>query len=82
VRVLLEQLEQYANFSRLVGGSNGTTTVFGDSTSGGNGTVTTSPTPSLTYTGPSANFAGFAGVRWVAVTLGLVVAVALYIWVV
>jgi hypothetical protein len=31
---------QYANFSRLVGGSNGTTTVFGDLTSGGNGTVT------------------------------------------
>jgi 5'-nucleotidase len=79
VRTLLEPLFQYANSSTLVGGSNGTTVVYGNSTTSSNGTAVSSPTSTVTYTGPSANVAGLVEVPWLPTVLGIVVAAMFYV---
>jgi hypothetical protein len=72
-------LVQYAHSSKIVGGLNGTATVFGNSTSTGsgrNGTATSTSTgkPSLSQVITAG--AGYVAVPWVAPVLGMLVAAA------
>jgi 5'-nucleotidase len=82
VRSLLMPLVQYANSSKIFGGLNGTTIVFGNSTSTGsgrNGTTTSTstgkPSPSQVVTAG----VGYIAVPWVASVLGMLVAAVLYL---
>lgn len=68
VRSLLEPLVQYANSTPLIGGLNGT------STTGTNATITSSPIPSATYSGPAANGGGKMAASGIAVVVALFVA--------
>jgi 5'-nucleotidase len=80
VRSLLMPLVQYANFSKIVGGLNGTATMFGNSTSTGsgrNGTATSTstgkPSPSQVITAG----ARYVAVPWVAPVLGMLLVAVL-----
>jgi hypothetical protein len=71
---------QYANSSTFVGGLNGTTGVFGNSTtasSSSNGTIVSSPSLTATYVGLIANAAGLIEIPWVATALGLMITATL-----
>ncbi len=59
---------QYANLSKLVGGLNGTSSVFRNTTTatfGSNGTVGSSSRLTATYVGASLNTAGLIEIPWV-----------------
>jgi 5'-nucleotidase len=82
VQSLLMPLVQYANSSKIVGGLNGTATVFGNSTStssGRNITATSSSTAKPSASQVVTAGAGYVAGSWVATAFGIQVAAIFYL---